>query len=170
MLNECVDLREIAKARRWRWRYEASYKAEKNPEVRGDGRWYVELVCRRGTVYPYGGDELAAFTDVKNVRNELLAIAGVMSHQVGDGESTVRFPVRLLDQVAGVLHPRHRRMLAPERARAIGAKTAFRGVQIDKPPQESTIAAQDDPKATPGGRSSKLGRGSAHEQGDDKAA
>jgi hypothetical protein len=103
----CVDLREIAKAKRWRWRYEESYKAERNADARGDGRWYVELACRRGTIYPHGGDELAASVSRPAVLRELLALGDdVKVHQRGDLEATVRFPAALLDQVAGVLKPR----------------------------------------------------------------
>jgi len=51
----CVDLRPWAKANRYRFRLEESYGAESNTHVRGDGRWYVEILCKRGTIYPYGG-------------------------------------------------------------------------------------------------------------------
>jgi hypothetical protein len=57
----CIDLRPWADAKRYRWRLEESYHAEK-PERRGDGRWYVEILCQRGLIYPKGGDEILAFT------------------------------------------------------------------------------------------------------------
>lgn len=37
----CVDLRPWAKARRYRYQLEESYKAENNMHVRGDGRWLL---------------------------------------------------------------------------------------------------------------------------------
>jgi hypothetical protein len=55
----CIDLRSCAKQHRYRWRYEESYGAEK-PENRGDGRWYVEIICRYGLIYPKGGATLLA--------------------------------------------------------------------------------------------------------------
>lgn len=49
----CIDLRPWAKLHRYRWRYEESYGAEK-PENRADGRWYVEVMCKYGLIYPKG--------------------------------------------------------------------------------------------------------------------
>jgi hypothetical protein len=51
----CIDLRPWAKANRYRWRYEESYLAER-PENRGDGHWYVEVLCHNGLIYPKGGN------------------------------------------------------------------------------------------------------------------
>jgi hypothetical protein len=121
-----VDLRELARVRRWRWHFEESYQAERDPATRGDGRWYVEVLCRRGMIYPARGDQLIAYTATRGVLRKLLALdAAVRVHQHGDTEGSVRFPVALLDAVAGVLRPRRRRTLAPERARAIGKGTAY---------------------------------------------
>ena len=61
METTCIDLRPWAKAKRYRWRYEESYHAEK-PENRGDGRWYVEIVCRHGLIYPKGVNTLPGGT------------------------------------------------------------------------------------------------------------
>ena len=122
----CIDLRPWADAHRYRWRFEESYRAEREPATRGDGRWYVEVLCRRGMIYPAGSDELIAYTATRGVLRKLLELdAAVGVHQHGDSEAAVRFPVALLDAVAGVLRPRRRRTLAPERARAIGSATAY---------------------------------------------
>src|SRR5215831_21347632 len=48
----CVDLRPWAKANRYRYRLEESYQAENNAHVKGDGRWFVEVLCQRGLIYP----------------------------------------------------------------------------------------------------------------------
>jgi hypothetical protein len=50
----CVDLRIWAKAHKYRYRFEESHQAESDPHVRGDGRWFVEIVCQRGLIYPAG--------------------------------------------------------------------------------------------------------------------
>lgn len=143
---DCIDLRETARPRRWRWRFEESYQAEQDPAVRGDGRWYVEIICRRGLIYPAGGDDLLAFTDVRGVARELRALGPeVRPHQSGDGETVVRFPSRLLDRVAEVLRPLRlpgREATAEDRERL--ARTAFLPRETGL---ETTIGAEVDPEA-----------------------
>lgn len=125
------DLRLWAKARRFRTRMEESHFNEGQAEVRGDGREYVEVVCRRGLIYSFNSVELLAWTSTRGVLAELLAADPIVRvHQRGDLEAVVRFPVRLLDVVATVLRPRRRRLLDPDRARAIGRRTAFPGAQV----------------------------------------
>src|SRR5260370_29661435 len=58
----CIDLRPWCEKHRYRFRYEDSYKAERDPETGGDGSWYVEVLCRRGLIYPWGADDLCPFT------------------------------------------------------------------------------------------------------------
>ena len=101
----CFDLRPWARAHEIRWRYEDSYRAEKVRAQRGDGRWYVELLCDRGYIYPWGDDDLLAYvcgTLAEHVRDRLLA-AGAKPHQIGDGEAAVRFPSRLLPEAVRLL-------------------------------------------------------------------
>ena len=114
----CVNLRIWAKAHRYRYRLEESYKAEDGMHVRGDGRWFVEILCRRGLIYPKGGRELLAFTTSTDAWRSLVEI-GVKPIRVGDKEREGEFPVELLDQVAAILKPRRRRTPNPDRARAI---------------------------------------------------
>jgi hypothetical protein len=150
-ISQCVDLRPLARARRWRWRFEESYQAERDLATRGDGRWYVEVLCRRGMIYPAGGDQLIAYTDTRGVLRKLLALDPALRvHQHGDAEASVRFPVALLDAVAGVLRPRRRRTLTPERARAIGSATTY-GAQVRSGGPEAPIAQPDGLAAVPAG-------------------
>ena len=102
---DCYDLRPWALQHDgYDYRYEESFKVETDEAVRGDGRWYVELICRRGIVYPYGGDDLLAYVSSIRLLPKLLAIDPAVSrHQVGDEEAVVRFPSRLLDRVATYL-------------------------------------------------------------------
>ena len=98
-----VDLRPWAKQRRYRWRYEESYHAEK-PENRGDGSWYVEVLCKHGMIYPKGGKTLLAYASPRFKRR--LAGLGFELHQT-DGDCEVfRFPADRLDEVAAVLRPK----------------------------------------------------------------
>jgi hypothetical protein len=115
----CVDLRPWAKANRCRYRLEESYKAEDNMHVRGDGRWFVEILCKRGLIYPKGGREILAFSTSTDAWKSLLDL-GCTPHQTGDKERVCKFPIELLDQVAAILRPRRRRviMLTPEQIKA----------------------------------------------------
>ena len=142
------DLRPWAKARRFRTRMEGSFHHETDREARGDGRGYVEVVCHRGLIYPYNSAELLAWTSTRGVLAELLALDSMVRlRQRGDSEAVVRFPARLLDAVAGVLRPRRRRTLDPERARTIGAKAAFLGAQPREDRRERDRPAGDGPAA-----------------------
>jgi hypothetical protein len=101
----CIDLRPWAKEHRYRWRYEESYQAEK-PENRGDGRWYVEIVCRYGLIYPKGGNTLLAYCS-SSTKRKVVAVGPGIEHYQQDGNNVVlRFPAELLDQVAAILKPK----------------------------------------------------------------
>jgi hypothetical protein len=78
----CVDLRVWAKAYRYRYRLEESYKAESNMHVKGDGRWFVEIVCKNGLIYPYGGTTLLAYANRGAVSDMAkMANLGVATYQ-----------------------------------------------------------------------------------------
>ena len=120
MVENCVDIRQLPMAKRWRWQYDGSFAWEKNPEVRGDGRWYVEVICKYGLIYPYGDGDLLALSTAKGMSKRLLDLdPAVRIHQNGSGEGVVRFPAGLLAAVAALLKPRYKRLLDPERARII---------------------------------------------------
>jgi hypothetical protein len=109
----CVDLRPWAKANRYRFRLEESYKAENNTHVRGDGRWFVEIPCKSGLIYPWGREMLLAYAK-SGVQADIARLAGVELYQT-DGKARVFiFPVDRLDEVAAILKPRRRRMYTPE--------------------------------------------------------
>jgi len=127
---ETFDLRPWAAARRYRVRLDESFDHEADAATRGDGRAYVEVPGRRGTLYPLGPTNVAAWTATRGVLAALLALdPAVQIHQRGEAEAVVRFPAPLLDAVAAVIRPRRRRVLDSARARAIGAGTAFSGAQ-----------------------------------------
>ncbi len=125
----CIDLREWA-GKRYKWRFEESYKAEKDASVRGDGRWYVEILCKRGLIYPYGDNDLLAYAK-GNAPAELRRL-GLKVHQSGDRESTFRFPVERLDEVAKVLQVRSRRVLSPEQRIAASERLSKARILISK--------------------------------------
>jgi hypothetical protein len=126
---DCIDLRPWARKNRYRWRYEESYRAEK-PENRGDGRWYVEIVCRNGLIYPSGGSDLLAYAKA-GVRKEIEKMPDTRHHQWDGNAEVFRFPFTLVDQVAHILRPKRlpgRATLTSEQ-RAILKSHAFRGGQ-----------------------------------------
>lgn len=136
-----MDLQPWAKANRYRYRLEESYKPENNLHVRGDERWFIEVLCSRGLIYPAGGSDLLAFTQSRNTWRALLELGpDVRPHQVGDKEKVCRFPFTLLNEVAAIMRPRRRRRLDPDRARSISGllKTHAQGGKLD---QKTTIDA-----------------------------
>jgi hypothetical protein len=77
--------------------------------------WMKTVLCRRGTVYPYGGDMLAVEIDYRpSTAKKLAAVPGIIHHQAGDAEQTFLFPLALFNQVAAIVKPRRRRKLSAE--------------------------------------------------------
>src|SRR5690242_17262948 len=99
----CIDLREWCKAHRYRWHFEESYLAEK-PENRGDGRWYVEVLCKHGLIYPHGGNTLLAYAN-RGVKRHIAGL-GLEHHQTDGDNEVFRFPAERLDEVAAILKPK----------------------------------------------------------------
>jgi hypothetical protein len=124
MAEECVDLRPWANNHRYRWRYEESHGAEK-AENRQDGRWYVEVVCEHGLIYPKGGNTLLAHASAGIKQRIRLDIKGAEHHQWDGHAEVFRFPAERLDEVAAILRPRKRRRLDSDRARVIGKATFY---------------------------------------------
>jgi hypothetical protein len=149
-VTACVDLRELARVRRWRWRFEESYQAERDPETRGDGRWYVEILCHRGLIYPWGEQDLLVYTATRGVKELLLALdPAVRMHQHGDTEAVVRFPEALLDRVAEIMRPRTSGSRTPPSAeararglRAIAERRANHVIKAPESPSGGTIRGQ----------------------------
>ena len=74
--------------------------------VKGDGRWFVEILCRNGLIYPCGGTTLLAYAKAGVVSR----VAKVAATYQTDGKARVfKFPVDRLDEVAAILKPRRRR-------------------------------------------------------------
>jgi hypothetical protein len=55
------------------------------PIVARTARWFVEILCKRGLIYPKGGDEVLAFTISTDAWRALLEI-GCTAKRVGDKE------------------------------------------------------------------------------------
>ena len=102
----CVDLRIWAKAHRYRYRLEGSYKAEASEHVRGDARWFVEVLCQNGLIYPFGGTTLLAYAK-GGVANRVAELRSDVQPYQTDGKNRVfKFPIERLDEVAAILKPK----------------------------------------------------------------
>ena len=116
MTVQCVNLREDF-GRRYRVRYEESYRAE-----HGRGRtrdpWLMILDCRCGHFLPWGGNLLAASVDGHpNIAGRLRALSCCTVVQDGNfGELTATFDVADFQIVAKIMKPkkRRRRVMTPE--------------------------------------------------------
>ena len=92
----------------------------------GQIEWYCDGVNCCSCALP-GQFALAVYTTRPRLFPKLLAIPGMKRHHTGDQEMRAVFPPEALDQVAKVIKARRRRRaLAPEEARRLGAKTAYR--------------------------------------------
>ncbi len=134
----CMDLRLWAKANRYRFRLEESYRAESFRHVRGDGRWYVEILCKNGLIYPYGGTQLLAHAKSRTA-STIAKLPCVHLYQTDGTARVLKFPVESLDEVAVILRPRKRRAMgaSPERMRVLRERQKLL-VQEPKIDQERT--------------------------------
>jgi hypothetical protein len=125
----CIDLRLWCKAHRYRWRFEESYLAEK-PENRGDGRWYIEVLCKYGLIYPHGAETLLAYAG-RGVKRRIAELAGIEHHQWDDDAEVFRFPAERLDEVAAILKPKRLggRAEPTEKQREILQRHAFQSTE-----------------------------------------
>ena len=119
------QLRGLAKPHRYR--------------VVADAEGFPVIACRSGAIewYHEEGVLLAAFTARRLMRGRLLALSGIIRHQIGDEEIRVLFPADRLPAAARLLGARRRRTLSPEVARKLGAGTAYRaslGPQVPPSP------------------------------------
>jgi hypothetical protein len=130
-VSECMDLRLWAKANRFRWRFEDGYRAGED-----DDKWFVEVVCQYGLIYPKGGNILLAYAN-RGVKHHLAEL-GLDRYQTDGSAEVFKFTVERLDEVANILKPRKRRTLDPDKARAIGKVTAY-GAQSRQTAQGTTI-------------------------------
>jgi hypothetical protein len=110
--------------------------------------WLLELRCRYGIVYPYGGEILAAWTDRPRIGAKLRALACVLRAR-GDAETVVTFHVNDAEAVFRILKPyRRRRLSDAQRLRNIENLARARQrreslTQRDFATPESTKSGQD---------------------------
>jgi hypothetical protein len=102
----CVDLRERFPSYRTQW-------DDSHVPGQQDDPWLVEIPCRYGKIYPYGGNELCAYTDHPRLKRRLAALPGAVVHQEGDFELVVRFHVDVWRPYFELLKARRKRTVTP---------------------------------------------------------
>jgi hypothetical protein len=96
-------------------------QAENDVHVKGDRRWFVEILCQNGLIYPCGGLFLLAYAK-GGVKARIQALGEDIRHHQTDGNADVfKFSVEHLDEIAAILKPRKRRAVGanPEQLRAM---------------------------------------------------
>ena len=158
----CVDLRPWAKANRYRFRLEESYRVESSTHVRGDGRWYAEILCKNGLIYPYGGTQLLAHAKSR-IAPAIAKLPGVHQYQTDGTARVLKFPLERLDEVAAILKPRKRRAVgaSPEQLRSMRERQKLL-VQVRKSDQERTQGAGNEAQPTVALMSRLLARSVVH--------
>ena len=129
------QLRALAKP----YRLRVLADAEGFPVIPGRyGRieWHCDGVNCSACALP-GQLALAVYTNHPRMFEKLWVIPGVKRHQTGDTEMRAVFPPEVLEQVAWVIKARCRRTLAPEDARRLGMKTAYRVTSQAREPSSS---------------------------------
>ena len=135
---DCINLQERF-GRQYSVICGESYRAH-GPDARRRDPWLTIIPCRFGHLYPFGGEFLAASVDgFPKVAGRLRKLPCCRVHQDGDdGELTVVFHVNDLARVAGIIRPRCRRKLSPERR----AELADRMRAIRKTTPQAQVTCQ----------------------------
>jgi len=128
----CLDLRErFGRQYRLSWEADGATRTQWAPE---DRPWLLQLSCRRGVIYPVGGEQLAAYTEQPRIGAQLRKLPCVVSAR-GDVEVTITFHVDQIDAVLEILKPRRRRHVSGEQRERLTAR--LRGVRGARPPDET---------------------------------
>jgi hypothetical protein len=141
----CVNIKERFGGK-YRITYEESYYAQYGENARVEDAWLQIIPCRRGHLFPWGGDKLAASTNSRgSAARRLAGLDFVTVVQDGDDGVTVLFPVERFAEIAEIMGPRRRRQVSDaERARLAGLSRRFSPFRISGAPEnapESTQAA-----------------------------
>ena len=116
---DCPNLTELVGHR---------YRVGWEPGYSGRDPWYIQVLCRRGHICPWGPGELAACTNTRHMTNRLAKRPYAQVHQDGDDGGNVVFPVAHLREVAKIMGARRRRVLSEaecQRLAEMGEATRF---------------------------------------------
>jgi hypothetical protein len=102
----CIDVRGRFPEYRTQWE-------DSHVPGQHDDPWLLEIPCKYGKIYAYGGSELCAYTDHPRLRRRLASLPGAVVHQDGDFELVVRFPVDSWEPYFRLLGARRKRIATP---------------------------------------------------------
>ena len=123
MLATCINLLERF-GTRFRITFDEAYDPAHRQRENLDP-WAMQIPCRRGVIYPHGGDVLAVEVDGRpRLASQLREIPGVTELHDGNGEWTFLFPVTMFDTVAAIVLPRVKRRLTDEQKAAARERLA----------------------------------------------
>ena len=106
------------------YRFRIQADAEGSPIIPGrygQVEWYCDGVNCHACPLP-GQVALAVYIERPRLFSKIWSIPGVRRHQTGDSEMRAVFPPEALEQVAGAIRARRKRILLPEEARRRGFK------------------------------------------------
>jgi hypothetical protein len=76
--------------------------------LRGDGSWFVEVLCQHGLIYPHGSTTLSCYVKGQ-VRVAMAELLGAEPYQRDHKALMLRFDVADLDEAAAILKPKRLR-------------------------------------------------------------
>lgn len=112
-MPQCINLRDRF-GHCYRITYDPAYDPKHRPRDKLDP-WMMQILCQRGTIYPFDSTRLAIDIDGSNVTaNKLQRLDGVEIYRDGEYERTFLFDSEIFDQVAKLVQPRRRRVMSEE--------------------------------------------------------
>ena len=126
MTPTCINLHERFGSK-YRITFDEAYDPSHRPGDKLDP-WYMEIPCRRGTVYPQGGNRLAVMVDgYRGLVKQMRQLPYLEIVQDGQSEATFVFDVADFDKVAELVKPwRKPRMSDEQRLAAADRLREFR--------------------------------------------
>lgn len=109
MKPTCIDFR-LAFGKKYRMTLDPSSETKRKTSA---DAWMLQIPCRTGVIYPFGGTKLAIELDNHSRTAKRLAKCCKL-HQDGDKEKTFLFDLADFDAVAAIVHPKRRRRLSEE--------------------------------------------------------
>ena len=143
---DCINLQEQF-GQQYRITFDPAYNPKHVPRDKLDA-WMMLIPCRRGVIYPHGGDLLIVEVDGRRVTaNRLATWTAPRRIKRATSFLAVTFDVADFDEVAAIVKPkRHRQVSEAERQRlaTIGATTRFDSRQpehVQRPVRRSETSA-----------------------------
>jgi hypothetical protein len=103
-----IDLRDVCAEKRWKFKYDEALKAEKHWTTWSKAPYYVEIMCKYGSIYLWEGNFLVANLE-GSPRIGARFKREIQDFEAVQGDCVFKFHVKDLDSVAELLKPRKKR-------------------------------------------------------------